>query len=200
MDTQLGHIYKIIARQGGECYVGSTFQELRYRWTGHKCHYKRWKDGKSDYTSSYDLFERYGVDNCQIVLIKSYEVVDRRHLEMYETLWVCRLKPVNEISPFRITWLSRAEWLQNNKEYYKQYRVDNRPRLLEQQKHYYEKNKPKLLERMRQYRLDNKAHIQEKAREQILCECGSSMRRNSLSTHKKSKKHQDAMLLLVETQ
>lgn len=36
----IGRIYKIVSGQGNEYYVGSTFDELRYRFNAHKDSYK----------------------------------------------------------------------------------------------------------------------------------------------------------------
>lgn len=91
---KIGRVYKIIARQSNECYVGSTFDQLNYRFKGHKASYKNNKG-----CSVNELFDEHGVENCKIMLIKEYEVIDRRHLEVYETLWIKKLRAINKIQP-----------------------------------------------------------------------------------------------------
>ena len=63
----------------------------------------------------------------------------------------------------------------------------------ESQKKYRENNKEKIAERKKEYRDNNKEKIAEqgkKYREQkVVCECGSEVNKDSLSRHRKSKKH-----------
>jgi hypothetical protein len=51
-------------------YIGSTKQMLSARMATHKSLYKRWKNGKYHYFASFDLFEKYGIDNCKNCRIK----------------------------------------------------------------------------------------------------------------------------------
>lgn len=87
-----GRVYKIIVGQSNECYVGSTFDELRFRFRALKSSYKL---RKNDY-SVFKLFDKYGVDGCRMILIKEYEVVDREHLNAFQQLWINRLKSINK--------------------------------------------------------------------------------------------------------
>ena len=89
----LGKIYKIIHNQSNICYVGSTCNELRQRWQEHKRHSTNEKVRK---LSIYKYFEQYGIENFKIILIKEYEVIDRKHLEAYEQLWISKLKAINK--------------------------------------------------------------------------------------------------------
>ena len=114
----VGKIYKIITSQSNECYVGSTFDELRYRFRRHKHNYKAWKNDKQTdiHLSSCYLFDKYGVNNCKMVLIKEYEVIDRKHLEVYETLWINKLHSINHNVPFAITKMSNKTYKIKNKD------------------------------------------------------------------------------------
>ena len=68
-----GKVYKIEPRSGGEIgdiYIGSTAEYyLSQRMGNHRYHYKLWKKNKSNKITSYDLFEKYGLENCHIVLL-----------------------------------------------------------------------------------------------------------------------------------
>ena len=168
----IGRIYKIISGQGNECYVGSTFDELNYRFRGHKRKYQLWKKKLiNNKTTSFQLFEKYGMNNCKCILIKEYDVIDRKHLEAYETLWICKLKKnvVNKQFPFCIMKLSQKL----------------------QHKLYYEKNKEKLKNKSRKRYEENKNEENMKKKEKINCECGSVVRRSDKARHIKSKKHQN---------
>lgn len=167
----IGRIYKIISGQGNECYVGSTFDELNYRFRGHKRKYNEWKNGKRTLTTSFHLFEKYGMDNCKCILIKEYDVIDRKHLNIYEGLWIRKLEKnvVNKIFPFCILKLTEKM----------------------NHKNYTEKNREKINEKRRKKYEKNKDEINMKSSEKINCDCGSIIRRGSKSRHKKTKKHQN---------
>lgn len=177
----LGFIYKIIVNTSNEIYIGSTFQELRHRWQQHKDNYKRWKEGKSGYVSVFKLFEKHGFDNCKLIIIKEYEVYDRKHLEMYETLWISNLKLccINKYLPFNIRKLYHREYdrqyRQEKKEHIQQYQKKYRQENKEQQKHYFE-----------HYYQENK----EKFKEQLFCNCGEKYTYSHKKRHEKSIKHQ----------
>jgi len=62
-------------------------------------------------------------------------------------------------------------------------------------KEYYQDNKEKLREKQKIYDYLNKESIKEKRKEyyknKIVCECGSTIRKDSKNRHLKSKKHQN---------
>lgn len=211
----IGKIYKIISGQGEECYIGSTFDELRYRFRGHKSHYDLWKQGKHNNVSVYDLFEKYGVDECKCILIKEYDVIDRKHLEVYETLWINKLKKtcVNKLHPFFIKKLYKKQYFMNNKdniyikqkryleenkesinEYRKQYYENNKNNVRIRCQKYYEQNKEIIKEKVKNYRKNNKEMCNNQRRtyrnEKIICECGKQVSRSYIYEHKKTQKHQ----------
>lgn len=95
---KIGRVYKIVVGQGNDVYIGSTFNQLKYRFRQHKGNYKRWKDGKKRKTTCYDMFDKYGVKNCKMILIKEYECLNRNHLLNYEQLWISKLNCINERS------------------------------------------------------------------------------------------------------
>ena len=104
-ETTTGRVYKIIHNQSNICYVGSTFNEIRYRWRDHKQDYKKWLKGNHDNISIYSYFKTHGIENFKMALIKEYEVVDRRHLEVYETLWIAKLRSCNKnMEPVILIW------------------------------------------------------------------------------------------------
>ena len=105
---------------------------MRHRWQEHKQQYKR----GNKKISIFSYFDKYGIDNFKIVLIKEYQVVDRAHLRAYEQLCINRIKCVNKNNPFSIRDLY-------NKTYYKEYRLKNKEKISSQKKEYYLKNKAK---------------------------------------------------------
>jgi hypothetical protein len=88
---------------------------------------------------------------------------------------------------------TKKEYRDDNKEKIrekdKQYKIDNKEKIREKDKQYRDDNKEKIREKHKQYKIDNK----EKIKEKVICECGCSIRRDSLSRHKKTIKHIDIM-------
>jgi hypothetical protein len=177
-----GRVYKIITSESNEIYVGSTFNTTRDRFFGHKRQYNFYKNSEGNKCSLYDLFDNYGIGNCKMVLIKSYEVIDRRHLEVYETLWIKKLKAINKIEPcggllrkqqikqYKIDNTQyfkekNKQYYQNNLEKKKLYREINKEKIREKKKEYHEKNKEKLKEYNKQYHQNNLEKLSGKNKE-----------------------------------
>jgi hypothetical protein len=95
-DTRTGRIYKIICSKSNDVYVGSTFNDPRKRMYQHQQAYKHGRG-----ISIYPSFKLHGWESLKMILIETYEVVDRKHLVMYETLWFNKLKAVNRQTPFQ---------------------------------------------------------------------------------------------------
>lgn len=96
----IGRIYKIYYND--IVYIGSTIKTLRRRLSYHKSDYKRYLNKKRDNIAIFEYFTQHGVDNFKIELIKEYEVCDKKHLSVYEQLWMNKLKNVNTNKAFRI--------------------------------------------------------------------------------------------------
>jgi uncharacterized UPF0160 family protein len=91
----IGHVYRIIHLESDVQYVGSTFNEPRKRWQHHKHSYNDWLKNNHSKIAIYPYFQEPGLDKFKLIPIKSYDVVDRRHLEAYEQLWMSKLKCLN---------------------------------------------------------------------------------------------------------
>lgn len=114
----LGIIYKIEHRENPDIrYIGSTTNELRYRWRSHKDKFKKYLKGEGSKVAIYHYFKEFGIEKFTISMIKTYQIVDRRHLHAIETLWMNKLKNVNKKYPFNpIPKETIKIWRQNNKE------------------------------------------------------------------------------------
>ena len=113
-------------------------------------------------------------------------------MEEYKTCKKC-LKSLELSSNFIEQKKIKEIIAKRNKEYYeankekiaekgKIYRVNNKEKRKEYNKEYYEKNKDVLDEKKEEWG----SFI-------VLCECGCSIRRDSMTKHKNSKKHQKIM-------
>ena len=144
-----GKIYKIEAINGeeGDIYIGSTTKELlSQRMDTHRSDYKKYLNGKHDNITSFKLFNKYGVENCKIILIELVNVNSKDELLSREAYYIKSLDCVNKCIPLQTT----KEWRESNREKVKQYSKKYR-------KEYYENNKDKIKE----YYEDNKDKIKE---------------------------------------
>jgi len=159
----IGKIYKIIHNQSNICYIGSTFSPLKKRWWNHKCSIN--KNNKYD-CSITQYFKKFGFENFKIILIKEYEVFDKLHLQMYEQLWMNKIKNINKLKAFNPLFKER------NKQVKKKYKANNKEEISIKNKEYY-----------------NREEVKAKYKEQFTCECGSTLTYIKRNRHLKSKKH-----------
>ena len=71
-------IYKIVSASGDRVYIDATAKEyLSQRFQQHKNDYKKWKEGKVRYHLVFEMFEKYDVNNCKIMLIESFPCMSK---------------------------------------------------------------------------------------------------------------------------
>lgn len=174
----IGRIYKIIHNQSNICYIGSTFNELKQRWKGHKQSYYNWiKTNNINYKLSiYPYFKEFGINNFKMILVKEYEICDRKHLTVFETLWMVKLKGINTQYPFNLCSVKS-----HSAAYNKKYKEQNKERLIE----YRKINKDKRNKQNKEWREKNKDKIQQK----YTCECLKTISCKNKNVHNKSKYH-----------
>ena len=70
VNYQNGKIYKIEDVGGNMCYIGSTTKEhLAQRMAEHRKGFRHWqKTGNGGNYTAFQIFEKYGVENCRIIL------------------------------------------------------------------------------------------------------------------------------------
>lgn len=185
-----GLVYKIIHLDSNICYIGSTCDSVSGRWRTHKYGYKRWTDnkGKCNTIAIYPHFEQYGIDRFKMVSIKSYEVVDRDHLRVYEQLHINRNKCVNQYAALQL--VSRKCM---SKHFTHEYRKQNKQMIADHAKKYQASNKQKISEYRKKYQEANKVAIAERRNIKVQCECGAIVTKCNISTHKKSQRHINAL-------
>ncbi len=171
MDYQKGKIYKIESHLGDKIYVGSTTKKyLSERMTAHRQSYCTWKKGNYGKVRSFELFEEYGIENCNIILLELCPCKSKDELNAKEAHYIRTLKCVNKVIPGR----TQKQYIEENKnkikEYDKQYKKDNTIKIKEQNK---------------QYREDNKDIISRS----FICECGCELKTNHKTRHERTKKH-----------
>ena len=97
MDYQKGKIYKVVSDSTNSVYIGSTCSPLSVRMAGHRNDYRKWKNGKYNYVTSFDLLKN---EDCHIVLLESYPCNNKEELFAKERYWYDRTEnTVNKNKP-----------------------------------------------------------------------------------------------------
>jgi hypothetical protein len=184
-DYSKGKIYKIVVDTDEEYkpYVGSTIQGLAERMGGHRSSYKTWKKNKTTKCNSFDLFDKFGLNKCKIILIEEYPCENISQLIMKEREWFDKIECCNLKRPF----VSKDEKKINDKLYYE----ENKEQISDKVKLYRNKNKEEITKKNKIYREANKEQICEKKKEKFECNCGSICRKNEKARHERSQKHQN---------
>ena len=101
-----GKIYKIEPKcdyEEGDIYIGSTTKEyLSQRMTAHRGGFKSFKSGSRKHRlTSFNLFDKYGVENCDIILLELVEANSKDELVSREAHYIRTIKCVNRFVPLR---------------------------------------------------------------------------------------------------
>ena len=153
IDYMEGKIYAILKKgvnledADGMVYIGSTVHYLAMRFGGHITEYV---SGNAHCTSK-ELFEEYGVDNCEIILIENYPCKTKRELETREGQHQRTIKCVNKI----IAGRTKAQYAVERREFILEQKIvfynTNKEAILVKQKEYEKKNREVILARKRVY-------------------------------------------------
>jgi hypothetical protein len=166
-----GKIYKIIALTDNfdinDIYFGSTIEKrLSNRFAGHKCRYKRWIEGlEKSNRSSYYIFEKYGLENCKIVLIEEISFFHIDELRKKENEYIMNNKCCNKLKAYK--------------------EVIIKPKLIK----YIPNYKKVKIENKKEYDAKYRLLKSDEINEQLKCECGGKYLKRHNSTHIKTKKH-----------
>lgn len=192
-----GKIYKVepvCEHVEGEIYIGSTTERyLSRRMDKHRSGYKLWQNnGTGGHVRSYDLFDKYGIENCRIILLETVHANSKDELESRESHYIQTLKCVNKQIPLRVKILGKnaydklyksenIEHIQNyQKVYNKIYQSKNKEYLKDYWKKYEENNKEYLTDYRKQYREKSKNKIEVK----ITCTfCNCKVVKRHWNTH-----------------
>jgi hypothetical protein len=199
-----GKIYKIEAHNGeeGDTYIGSTCnQHLSQRMQHHRYGYKYWKDGKLNYITAFSIFDKYGVDNCVIILMENCPCNTINELYSREAFHIKSMKCVNKHIPLR----TQKEYYEDNKEkmdkYLKQYYIDNRDRRIEYGNQYNIDNRDRRIEYKKNHREQTNKNARkrydinkEKIENKFVCDCGKEINVKNRAKHLNSKQHNKFIL------
>ena len=205
-----GKIYFITDIAYTKYYYGSTTEPLKKRLERHRRYYEQYLNSTYHFTSSFYLFNEFGIDNCKIELVENYPCKNKFELEAREGYYQRNNACVNK----NIAGRTRQEYLEDRKDEIKaqgkKYIENNSERIKENRKQHNEKNKEYELQRNKDYyertgyyennkeRIcsnskaryeNNKDEILAKRKVKYTCQCGAVLRNDGKIDHEKSKKH-----------
>jgi hypothetical protein len=178
-----GVVYKITG--GDEVYVGSTIQPLSVRWSEHLCYYEKYKEGKRGKCMSYELFDRYEIDNCKMEVLEEWEGEDRTELLFLEKKWINELDCINKKCPI---WT-----LEEKKEYQALWRRCNPDKVKKQKEKYIATHEQQVKETSRRYEKEKRKRSEEhkqRMKEKYKCACGGQFTHQNKAVHSKTIIHQ----------
>jgi hypothetical protein len=220
-----GKIYTIRSYQTDRFYIGSTCNSLSKRLHGHRGNYNKYKNGKQNYMTSYEImqYDDNYIELLELCPCSSNMELHRREGELIRQHDNC----VNKV----IAGRTHKEYYEENKEHlsslHKEYYERNKERLLplnrQNNKEYYKLNKEEVDEKHRQYYNTNKESVnqkhnlyyshnkqqlnitarrkyQAKAKDVRACECGvvyDNANKSTKNRHITHKQHQDYLSSLT---
>jgi ribosome-interacting GTPase 1 len=139
-----GKIYKVEAMNAPpdeKVYVGSTTKQyLSQRMNAHRSAYKKWKETDKNKVMSYELFDKYGIENCTIVLLENINANSKDELLARENFYFKSLDCFNKNIP-KATEEDKQRWKLNYRPIYeekqKKYKENHKKETYEYNKKYY---------------------------------------------------------------
>jgi hypothetical protein len=187
-----GKIYTIRYRGDDNLiYVGSTCLPLYKRWHNHK------KTCFNENLKNFNLFvykkirETNDFENWYIELYEEFECENKEQLLKREGEIIREIGTLNT----QIAGRTIQEYYIDNKEQIKEiqkrYHNENKDNVSKKQHEYYLKNKDAIMKKHKEWNEKNKEQLYLQQKEMVLCNCGCSISKRNISTHKKTQKHLD---------
>jgi hypothetical protein len=135
------------------------------------------------------------------MLIKEYQIVDKKQLLAYEQLAISRTKSCcNQIAALQLiskNSMARHHFKAIASQQSDRYQA-NKESIIAQKREYYQKNQQSIIAQKRDYYKNNKQSMLAKAAIKVECECGTMIRKSDIADHRKTAKH--ARLLAAQSQ
>ena len=165
----------------------------------HRYSYEHYKEGyKRIFTSSFEMFDEYGPENCKIELLENICCDSKEELMKLEGFYIQNNDCINK----RIAGRTKTEWVEDNKKYVKewfqQYHEENKDERNLKKKQYRENNPELIKEQSKKSRDKRKEKIQERRSEKHICDCGGRYTHHHIRTHERSNQHQDYLKSLQQ--
>ena len=201
---QNGKIYQVVDIAYEQCYFGSTIDTLPNRFKGHKTTYQQYLNGnKRKYTSLFDMFDKFGIENCKIELVENYVCSSIAELHKREgitlrTMTVSTktyqegqqkrdtmtiLNPIKKKAKTIIKTIKMGA-SKNTMTTSENICVKSNAVIIIAKKTYYQ-------EQQKEYQKNNADKIYERKSKKITCDCGCIISYGYKAQHFRTKKHQD---------
>ena len=117
-----GKIYKIQNIGGDEIFIASTNKKyLSQRMDTTRRDFKKWKKGEHALVRCFDIFQRFGVENCVIILLEAYPCESKEALKAREAYYIINNICVNKNIPNRNHKDSMKNWQVTHRDHWNQY-------------------------------------------------------------------------------
>jgi len=156
---QKGQIYSIRRNKTEDVYIGSTTIKLSQRMSLHRQAFKRWKEKKGPFVTSFHLLEH---EDAYIELIENFPCETKYELHKREGQ-IMRITDncVNK----QIAGRTYKEYCEDNPEKIKEKNAfqyqKNKEELKEKKVKYYEENRDRILEQKKKYKENNPERVKE---------------------------------------
>jgi hypothetical protein len=164
-------IYKIEPMKNGadgDIFIGyTTLRSLHQCLSKKRNDYDSWKNGTHNNNTCYQIFDKYGINKCKIILLENIQCESKDQLYKRVVHYIETLKCVNKSKPG--TGKTPEERLKIKQ----QQIIEENKRIKDLNDKLNEKKKKK----------------QEYRKQTLTCECGCEITRSSKFHHLKSKKH-----------
>jgi hypothetical protein len=126
----VGRVYSIRSHLRPDLiYIGSTKETLAHRMGGHRCTYKQYLAGKSNFMTSYELMK---LGDAYIELIELVEYTEKSQLHAAESKCIRETVCVNRCIPGRTDAQYRADHREHRLDYAATYRADHKEKIKKQ--------------------------------------------------------------------
>ena len=128
-DFSKAKIYKIYSYENDNVYYGSTVETLSCRMSHHRAHFKRYKNGKNAYITSFKILE---LTSAKIELVENFPCNSKEELLQREGFYIRNNNCVNKNIMGRTKKEYGYDTKENKKEYDIMYRESNKEKLNKQ--------------------------------------------------------------------
>jgi hypothetical protein len=155
-EYQNGKVYKITDTNNTKCYYGSTKKPLIVRYALHLSSYKQFKKGATNKVCSFEIFDEFGIENCDIHLVEEFPCKTKLELKQREGFHQKNNTCVNKNIAGRTKEMYYVDNIDKYREHNKKYRADNYVQFKVYGKQYYTDNKEMFKDYNREYYNANK--------------------------------------------
>ena len=171
---QNGKIYRLTDNAYTKIYYGSTCETLAQRMARHRSKYYVYLKGGCTKTTSFDLFDEFGINNCKIELVELYPTNSKEELRQREGHYIENYTCINK-------------YLAGRNETFKEYYQRNKPACQAQRREYKQLHKEEETTYHKKLYQEKKHVLLEKH----LCGCGVQYTFQHKKRHETCKKHQE---------